>query len=124
VTRIFHEFNTWFRANLLKLNVNKTHILQFITMNYDDYGMHNSINHNLKANSGCIKLLGLNIYNKLSWKSHTDYLATRLSSLCFIMRTIKPIMSLKSLRMIYFAYIHSVMTYGIILGGKLLLLPG
>jgi hypothetical protein len=27
VTRIFYEVNTWFRINLLKLNVNKTHIL-------------------------------------------------------------------------------------------------
>jgi hypothetical protein len=92
MTRIFHEINTWFRANLLKLNINKTHILQFITINHDAYGMHNSINHNLPANSGCTKFLGLNIDNKLSWKSHIGYLVPRFSSLSFIMRTIKPIM--------------------------------
>jgi hypothetical protein len=34
------------------------------------------------------------------------------------MRTVKPIMSLGSLRMIYFAYIHSVITYGIIFWGN------
>jgi hypothetical protein len=91
MTRVFHENNAWFRTSLLKLNINKTHILQFITVHYDDYGMHNTINHNLSANSECIKFLGLNIDNKLSWKSHIDYLVTRLSSLCFVMRTIKPI---------------------------------
>jgi hypothetical protein len=58
------------------------------------------------------------IDDKLSWKSHVDYLVTRLSSLWFVMRTIKPIMSLESLRMIYYAYMHSIMTYGIIFGGN------
>jgi hypothetical protein len=87
-------------------------------MNHDDYSMHNSINHNLPANSECIKFWGLNIDNKLSWRSHIDFLVTRLSSLCFIMRTIKPIMSLKSLRMICYAYIHSIMTYIIIFWGN------
>jgi hypothetical protein len=38
--------------------------------------------------------------------------------LCFVMRTIKPIMSLKSLRMIYYAYMHSIKTYGIIFWGN------
>jgi hypothetical protein len=105
MTRIFHEANTWFRAYLLKLNINKTHILQFVTINHGDYGMHNCINHNLPANSECITFLG---DDKLSWKSHIDYLVTRLRSLCFVMRTIKPIMSLKSFRMIYYAYMHSI----------------
>jgi hypothetical protein len=66
----------------------------------------------------CIKCLGLNIDNKLSWKNHINHLVNKLSSSCFIMRTIKPIMSQRSLRMIYFAYIHSVITYGIIFWGN------
>jgi hypothetical protein len=110
MTRIFDEVNTWFRINLLKLNINKTHILQFTSMNYEDYGIHNNISQNFLANSECIKFLGLNIDNGLSWKNHIDYLVTKLSLSCFIMRTIKSMMSLRSLRMIYFAHIHSVMT--------------
>jgi hypothetical protein len=77
--------------------------------------MHNNISQN-SANSVCIKFLGLNI-DELTWKNHTDYLVAKLSLSCSIMRTIKSRMSLKSLRMIYFAYIHSVVTYGIILWG-------
>lgn len=87
-------------------------------MNHDDYGMHNNISHNLPINSECIKFLGLNIDNKLSWKNHINYLFTNLSSSCSIMRTIEPIMSLRSLKMIYFAYIHYIMTYGIISWGN------
>jgi hypothetical protein len=117
MSRIFYEVHTWFSINLLQLNFNKTHILQF-TMNHDDYGMHNNISHNLPLNSECIQFLGLNTDNKLSWKNHIKYLVTKLSLSCFIMRTIKPIMLLRSLRMIYFAYIHSIMTHGNIVWGN------
>jgi hypothetical protein len=61
MTRILHEINTRFRTNLLKLNINKTHIVRFITKNHDDYNMHNSINHNLPANSEYINFWSLNI---------------------------------------------------------------
>jgi hypothetical protein len=80
--------------------------------------MHNNISQNFHANSECIKFLGLNMDNGLSWKNHIDYLVTKLGSSYFIMRNIKSMMSLRSWRMIYFAYIHSVMTYGIILWGN------
>jgi hypothetical protein len=118
MTRIFDEVSTWFRINLLKLNINKTQILQFNSMNYENCGMHNNIGQNFQANSVCIKFLALNIGNRLTWKNHIDYLVAKLSSSCFIMRTIKSMVSLRSLRIIYLAYIHSVMTYGIILWGN------
>jgi hypothetical protein len=116
MNKIFYKVNTWLRTNLLKLNVNKTHILQFITMYHDDHGMYNNISFKLPTNSECIQFLGLNVDNKLSWKNHINYLVIKLSSSCFIMRAIKPIMSLGCLRMIYFTYIHSIITYRILLG--------
>jgi hypothetical protein len=87
-------------------------------MSHDDHGMYNNISYKSPANSECIKFLGLNTDNKLSLKNHINYLVTKLSSSFFITRTIKPIMSLGSLRMIYFTYIHSIITYGIIFWGN------
>jgi hypothetical protein len=89
MNKLFYEVNTWFRTKLLKLNVNKTCILQFMTLYHDDHGMYNNISYKLPANSECIRFLGLNIDNKLSWKNHTNHLVTKLSSSCFIMRTMK-----------------------------------
>ena len=56
--------------------------------------------------------------SKLSWKPHIDTIATKLSSAGFALRLFRPVLSLESLRMAYFSYLHSVMTYGIIFWGN------
>jgi hypothetical protein len=43
---------------------------------------------------------------------------SKLSSACYAVRTVIAVMSQKTVRMIYFSDIHSVVTYGIILGGN------
>jgi hypothetical protein len=62
--------------------------------------------------------LGLIIDDNLSWKTHIDYLLFKLNSAFFATRTVKSVMSQDALRMIYFSYVHSIMTYGIILWGN------
>jgi hypothetical protein len=64
------------------------------------------------------KFLGLIIDNSLSWKGHVDWLMSRLGSARFAIRAMKPYMSIGILRMIYFTYFHSIMSYGLILGGN------
>jgi hypothetical protein len=118
MNKIFHEVSKWFIINLLSLNLKKTHYLQFKTINQDDLDTDIGLSHKLIFNSNCTKFLGLITDNKLSWKNHTDYLTTKLSTTSFIMRVIKPLMSLNTLKMIYFSYIHSIMTYGIIFMGN------
>ena len=43
---------------------------------------------------------------------------SKLKTAYFVIRTIQAIMSLETLRMVYFAYIHSIISYGIIFGGN------
>jgi hypothetical protein len=38
------------------------------------------------------KLLGLQIDNNLNWKKHTGYIIPKLTSACFSMRTIIPLL--------------------------------
>jgi hypothetical protein len=64
------------------------------------------------------KFLGLNIDITLSWKYHTDQLITKRSSACYAVRTVKGLMSQETLRMIYFSYVHSIITYGVIFWGN------
>jgi len=62
-----------------------------------------------------IKLLRLFINNNFSWKIRIECITSKLSSTCYAMRSVKPYVSINTLKMIYYSYFHSVMTYGLLL---------
>jgi hypothetical protein len=64
------------------------------------------------------KFLGLILDNTFSWKNHIDTIIPKLSSTCFAVRAIKPFLSQESLKMVYFSYFHSIMTYGLVFWGS------
>jgi len=109
---------SWFQSNLLTVNCNKTHFMQFLTKKQNERKIQiitpNSINTNINSN----KFLGLIIDNTLSWQDHIDALTSKLNKACYAIRSIKPFMSMDILRMIYFFYVHAVMSYGIIFWGN------
>jgi len=77
------------------------------------------LKHNYQGNyiksSTNTKFLGMIIDDSLSWKAHIDQIMSKLNTACFIIRTIQGMMSQETLRMVYyFAYVHSIMSYGII----------
>ena len=59
--------------------------------------------------------LGLTIDDSLSRKAHIDQMMSKLNTACFVIQTVQSMMSLETLRMVCFAYIHSIISYGIIL---------
>ena len=65
-----------------------------------------------------IKFLGLFTNNNLSWKTYIECIKSKLSSACYAMRSIKPFVTVNTLRMIYYSYFHSVMTYGLLFCGN------
>jgi len=60
------------------------------------------------------EFLGLTLDNTLSWRIHIETIIPKLSSASFALRVVKPFLSLDSLKMVYYSYFHSVMTYGLI----------
>ena len=65
-----------------------------------------------------IKVLGIQINNHLNWKSHIDEIIPKLSAACFAVRKLFHILNIDALWMVYFAYFHSVIKYGIIFWGN------
>jgi hypothetical protein len=65
-----------------------------------------------------IKFLGLLIDETLTWKSHITYLSKWLSLACYAIRIIASDLSTDILTMVYYAYVHSLMSYGIIFWGN------
>jgi len=63
--------------------------------------------------------LGLILDDALSWKPHINQLCSKLRSACYILRTLTHFLTQQNMKIIYFSYFHSVMTYSIILGGNL-----
>ena len=70
------------------------------------------------ANNCNTKFLGLTLDSTLLWKTHIDTIRPKLSAASFAIRTIKPFLSQDSLKMVYYSYFHSIMTYGIIFWGN------
>ncbi|CAH2264709.1 jg2594 [Pararge aegeria aegeria] len=62
--------------------------------------------------------LGVTLDCKLQWGAHIETLAGKLSSDAYAVRKIRQITDVEVARLVYFAYFHSAMSYGILLRGK------
>jgi hypothetical protein len=99
---------------LLSLNHKKMHFLHFNTKSKNNTDIRaDHINESISKVQH-IKFLGLMLDDTLSWKPHTDHLVSQLSSVCFAIWTLQSVVSEGTLRVVYFCYIHSILSYGII----------
>jgi hypothetical protein len=118
INSVMTEITDWFQSNLLTLNCNKTNFLQFLTKKKKEFKIQiigsNSIITNIKST----KFLGLIIDSILSWSDQIVPLTSKLNKACYVIRAVKTCMSLDVLRTIYFSYVHSVISYGIIFWGN------
>ena len=115
---VLQETNNWFNSNLLTLNYNKTHFLQFFVKKQNEIKIQIMTSNTILTNINSTKFLGLTIDNTLSWRQHIASLTTKLNKACFAIRAIQPFMTSRVLKMVYFSYFHSIMLYGIIFWGS------
>ena len=116
-----HDLNTlqdWFLANKLMLHIGKSVCMLF--------GKHREEKLDIKLGSETIpqvtstKFLGLWIDQALSWNDHIGKLILKLKSKLALLRNGKHFLSTQALRVLYFAQIHSNLTYGMGVWGSLL----
>jgi hypothetical protein len=117
INQTFQDINTCFNVTLLTLNFNKTQYFEFRTKNYCN--VNTQINYDKKCitNATEIKFLGLIIDDTLSWKEHIEQVISKMSTACYAFRNTRHIVPLDTLRVLYFAHIHSIISYGIIFFG-------
>jgi hypothetical protein len=118
MNKIFLDISEWFKCNLLPLNFNKTHTLEFKTRNDKEVDTIVSYDNYFISNINSVKFLGLTVDTSLTWEHHINKIIAKMNSVCFALRSIKTVVSQKTIRIIYFAYAHSVMNYGIIFWGN------
>jgi hypothetical protein len=67
VKTVFADINEWFRSNLMSLNFDKPHFLQFRTKNSQKLDLTVTLLNKHTSNTTNIKFLGLTIDKMLSW---------------------------------------------------------
>jgi hypothetical protein len=92
--------------------------MQFVTKTSSLIDLHVMYKNKEMANTSNTKFLGQTLDNTFSWKTHIDTIIPKLSSTCFTVRAVKPFLSQDSLRMVYFSYFHSIMTYRLMFWGN------
>ena len=109
-----------FSANMLVLNLEKTNIMKFVTINQPYCAL--TIRHKDKCIEETVnlKFLGIQIDNHLNRKNHIDQIIPKLSVACYMVRQMLHICNNDTLRSTSFAYFHSIVSYGIILWGNFL----
>ena len=119
----------WFRANKLTLNIDKT-----VAMIFDPKRMnHNTkrINNNHSAIRISIedvavpivphtKFLGIWIDDNLTWNIHLQKLETRLKTKICMLQRGKNILTVHAKKILYYAQVHSLLAYGLIIWGNML----
>ena len=74
VHTIFANIIEWFRSNLMSLNFDKTHFLQFGTKYSQKLDLNiRSLNKHISTITG-IRFLGLSTDDRLSWKCHINHI--------------------------------------------------
>ena len=87
---VFEQLIKLFKSNLLLLKSDKTHFIQF--NNKSNYTSEIQINFEDKQISIAneTKFLGLFINNNLPWNTHIECIKSKLSSACYVTRSVKP----------------------------------
>ena len=78
------------------------------------------IEHNQKfiTNTFETKFLGLIIDDTLNWMQHTDHLCKKMASACYALSFVKQSLPRETLKIIYYAHVHPILSYGIIFWGN------
>ena len=105
----------WAKTNKLTINPTKSHLLvvsPYLNKPSPD-ALITLVSSTLKVEKS-IKYLGINVDNQLLFGNHINQLRTTVSRAVGIMTKIREFVPLRILKQIYFAFIHSHLTYGII----------
>lgn len=104
----------WFQSNGLLINETKTNIMHFKARNNSD---NQQFNCNFKQ-TNAHKFLGVTIDENLNWKTHIQNLVNKTNSFRYAFRILIDHVSHETCKVVYFAYIESILRYGIIVWGN------
>ena len=107
---------SWFNANKLSLNIEKTVAMKF----WDDKeDFHVSVNGWKIPLVRSTKFLGVYMDNMLSWHLHINHVMEKLNNNRRLLQLGKKFLNTHCKRNVYFGHIHSHLVYGILVWGSM-----
>jgi hypothetical protein len=104
----------YFDKNSLFLNTNKTNFITFQTkQNKAVFSPNIVIGEGNLNQITSTKFLGLEVDQNLSWDKHIDNITQKIHSGIYVLKRMSYLCSLSTLKIIYHAYIHSHIAYGL-----------
>jgi hypothetical protein len=108
----------WLKKNKLKVNLDKTKIIQFSNYKSEREPL------NIMCNGESVKdvcnttFLGLVLDKHCNWKAHLENVCTRINKFVFALRKLKKISNMETAITSYHGYVGSVLRYGLLLWGN------
>lgn len=120
----------WFDNNLLTINYDKTYFVPFTSyinkLPTEDFILIHEVNCSPvtcncttvinKASS--VKYLGIHIDSHLRWDIHINIIIKKLRRYIYLFKNLKNILNIRSLKILYFSFIQSTLSYGNIIWGS------
>jgi hypothetical protein len=117
VNETIRKLKKWFHRNLLIINLEKTHSLQFLTENSNEAQLQRISDNMQISNIEETKFLGLMINNRLSWQNHINLMISKLNVFSYQIRSFRQLLDLETLKNVYFSVAHWILSYNIIFCG-------
>jgi hypothetical protein len=114
---MLNYMNAWFTANGLSLNTEKRNIVKFSSDHLQDDTFYINFQNKIMKGANNIKFLGLELDKHMNWKNHIGKILPKMSSACYVIRSMYHLSGKTTLKIIYFAYFHSIMEYRIAFWG-------
>ncbi len=120
VNNDLNKLTDWFRANKLSLNIGKTNYIIFNNTKHMvfDNNLNLILDNQKLQNVDSTKFLGIIIDKHLNWTEHIKHIKVKMARGTYAINSLKFIIPIKLLKVIYHSIIHSYLTYGILLWGS------
>ena len=126
VNKEINNLFTWFCANKLSLNANKTKYIlirpkqkrcDLSTLNIYINNMElNRIGHDCEEKAA--KFLGIFIDEYLTWQHHVSHVNSKVARSLFAIKQVKHFLPINSMKTLYHSLIHSHFSYGLLVWGN------
>jgi hypothetical protein len=119
----------WFNQNALTLNMSKSKFIPFARSNRTDTDISILKIHSCRYpdSSSCdcdglrrvneYKYLGIILDSRLKWSNHVTYINNKIRKFIYIFYQLGHILNNKELKMLYYAYVQSIILHGILVWG-------